>query len=297
MRLRPEPVVNPDLNLDFDILILGGGLVGCSLACALEGRGLRVGLVEAGMPTAPPPGFDERRLALAAASMNALGALGVLRELPAPPSPLRRIHVSRVGDFGSVRLDAAQSGRESFGGVVSARELGLALERRLGALVDTRVLRPLSVTAIANDGARCMVSASQGESLTVMTALLVVAADGTRSFARAALGIGSEEFDYGQTVFVCGLSADRAADGTAYERFSEQGPLALLPMGRDYGAICAVANAEAARVRDLDDFAFRDYFQQRFGWRAGRFERVGLRSAHPLRRVLAQRLDAPRALL
>src|SRR6478609_478845 len=105
---------------DFDILILGGGLVGCSVACALEGKGLRVGLLEARAPTPMPPGFDERRLALAAASLNALDALGVLAQLGAPPSPLRRIHVSRSGDFGSVRLEAGEFGREAFGAVVSA---------------------------------------------------------------------------------------------------------------------------------------------------------------------------------
>src|SRR4249919_2004434 len=146
----------------FDVLVLGGGLVGCSLACALEGKGLRVGLVEARAPSPMPPGFDERRLALAAASINALGALGVLAQLDAPPSPLRRIHVSRSGDFGSVRLEASEFGRESFGGVVSARELGLALEERLSRLADTTVLRPCEVRSIAQDEAGVRLEASHG---------------------------------------------------------------------------------------------------------------------------------------
>ena len=115
--LRSEPAVKPE----FDILILGGGLVGSSLACALEGRGYRIGLVEASLPSVVPPGFDERKLALAAASVNALTALGVLSSA-ALPSPLRRIHVSSAGDFGVVRLEASDTGRESFGGVVTAVE-------------------------------------------------------------------------------------------------------------------------------------------------------------------------------
>jgi 2-octaprenyl-6-methoxyphenol hydroxylase len=300
---------------DFDIVVLGGGLVGCSLACGLEGKGLRVALLEsrAPGPAAPasydvqdarvprragsPGAADERRLALAAATINALDALGVLAALPSPPSPLRRIHVSRSGDFGSVRLEAAEFGRDAFGGVVSARELGLALEARLAALRDTRVLRPCTLQSIVQEAGGCRLEAvHEGKATTLRTALLV-AADGTHSFARAQLGIGAQEHDYGQTLFVGALSTDRPADGTAYERFTAHGPTALLPMGRDYGAICAVANADAARVAALDDGAYADYFQQRFGWRAGRVERVGRRSAHPIVRVLAERCTQGRVVL
>jgi 2-octaprenyl-6-methoxyphenol hydroxylase len=282
---------------DFDVLVLGGGLVGCSLACALEGKGLRVGLLEARAPSPIPPGFDERRLALAAASMNALGALGVLPLLDAAPSPLRRIHVSRNGDFGSVRLAAADFGRESFGAVVSARSLGLALEQRLATLADTRVLRPCTVREIGQDQSAVWLEAEHEGATKRLSARLLVAADGTHSFARSQLGIGAEVHDYGQTLFVSALSTDRAANGTAYERFTVQGPVALLPMGRDYGAICAVANADAARVGALDDEGYRDFFQQRFGWRAGRVLRVGKRSAHPIVRVLAERCVQGRAVL
>ena len=282
---------------DFDILVLGGGLVGCSLACALEGKGLRVGLLEARAPTPMPAGFDERRLALAAASINALDALGVLALLDAPPGPLRRIHVSRSGDFGSVPLDARDFGREAFGAVVSARSLGLALEQRLAQLADTTLLRPCEVRALGQDDSAVWLEAVHAGEAKRLRARLLVAADGTRSFAREQLGIGTEEHDYGQTLFVCALSAERAADGGAWERFTSQGPVALLPMGRDYGAICAVENADAARVAALDDEQYREYFQQRFGWRAGRIIRVGKRSAHPIARVLAERCTQGRAVL
>lgn len=289
------------MNPEFDILILGGGLVGSSLACALDGRGYRVGMVEASLPSVTPPGFDERKLALAAASLNALSALEVLTCMPGAPSPIRRIHVSRAGDFGAVRLEARDSGRESFGGVVSARELGLGLERRLASLADLRMLRPNTVTAVQPQAEFVTVHLrGEGGDATapvVTTTRLLVAADGTRSFARGALGIGTEEHDYGQTLLVCSIATDRPADGTAYERFTEHGPVALLPLGREYGAICAVPRAEAASILALDDVEYIEYLQRRFGWRAGRIERVGKRSAYPIARVLAEHLCAPRAVL
>ena len=288
--------MNPDSSFDYDIAILGGGLVGSSLACALEGRGLRIALIEASLPRQAPPGFDDRRLALAAASVSALQALDVLPRLAEPPSPIRRLHISRAGDFGAVRLDAADTGRDAFGAVLTARALGAALESRLASLRDLQMLRPHTVTGLLPEpeGWRLQLQGDGSRSLRVR---LVVAADGTRSFARQSLGIGMDEHDYQQTLVACSVRADRAADGTAYERFTDHGPVALLPMGRDYGAICTVARAEAAKVLALEDAAYAGYLQQRFGWRAGRILQVGARSAWPLQRVVARSLRAPRALL
>jgi 2-octaprenyl-6-methoxyphenol hydroxylase len=281
---------------EFDILILGGGLVGSSLACALDGSGYRVGLVEASSPSVAPPGFDERKLALAAASVNALTALGVLSSTTLL-SPLRRIHVSSSGDFGVVRLEATDSGRESFGGVVTARELGLALERRLASLADLQLLRPETVVGLqVQDSFVGVRLRGEHDERTVSTRLLV-AADGTRSFARGSLGIGVQEHDYQQTLLVCSIATDRAAEGTAYERFTRLGPVALLPMGREYGAICAVPGADAKAIMAMGDDQYASYFQGRFGWRAGRVERVGRRSAYPIVRVLAERLAGPRVVL
>jgi 2-octaprenyl-6-methoxyphenol hydroxylase len=285
-------------GFDHDILILGGGLVGSSLACALEGRGWRVAQVEASAPGTAAPGFDERKLALALASLNALAALDVLPRLATPPAPIRRIHVSRVGDFGAVRLAASDHGRDAFGGVVLARELGQALESRLLDSPGLVRYRPARVVSVEPDADGPAVQLDCDGSNRRLRARLLVAADGTRSLARAALGIGCEEHDYGQTLVVCSVATTRPPDGTAYERFSDQGPVALLPMaGGHYGGICGVAREDAARVLALADADYLDYLQQRFGWRAGRITRVGTRSSYPIIRVLAERIVAPRAVL
>lgn len=289
----------------YDVLIIGGGLVGSSLACALEPLGLRVGMVEAtagGGGREGPPTFDERNLALAAASLNALDALGVLSGLATPPAPLRRIHVSRRGDLGAVRLDARDFGREAFGGVVVARELGLALESRLSALRTLQRHRPAVLgrlqvheghveVDITGEGAGAANAAR-------LRARVLVAADGTSSPVREAVGIGASVHDYRQTLFVCSLAAARAPDGTAWERFSESGPIALLPRpDGHYGAIMGVAADQADGVESLADREYLALLQQRFGGRAGRFVRAGRRSRYPISRCVAERLVAPRVVL
>src|SRR4051812_19167899 len=110
---------------DHDVLIIGGGLVGASLALALEGSGLRVALAEAAPPRVDlQPSYDERNLALARATVNALTALGVWQRVGARATPIQHIHVSRKGEFGAVRMHAAEHGVEAFGAVLPARELG-----------------------------------------------------------------------------------------------------------------------------------------------------------------------------
>jgi len=129
-------------------------------------------------------------------------------------------------------------------------------------------------------------------------ARLLVAADGTRSGVRTALGIGAVEHDYAQSLLVARVRAERAPDGTAYERFGADGPTALLPRGdRHFGAIHAVAADRMSQVMALDDAAFLQRLQNAFGWRVGRFVSSGPRSAHAALRVVADRIVAPRAVL
>ncbi len=282
-----------------DVLIVGGGLVGSSLACALDGHGLDVMLAEATpQRTAAPPSFDERNLALAAASINALSALGVWRHIASTPAPIRHIHVSSQGDFGTVRLDAQPRGLDRFGAVVVARELGAALEARLAELHALQHVRPARVTDVSSsdEGIEARLETPDGERR--VRARLLVAADGTDSMLRTALGIDADVHDYAQTLFVSVVTAGKAPADTAYERFTSEGPMALLPLsGGRLGSVCTVPSTRAEEVAALDDDGYRELLQQGFGWRVGRFGRVGRRSAYPLRKVVAERLTAARAVL
>lgn len=284
---------------DYDVLIVGGGLVGSSLACALEGSGLRVAMAEASAGQAQAaPSFDERNLALARASRSALSALGVWRLIASTPSPIERIHVSSRGDFGTVRLVAAEQGLDCFGAVVVARELGAALEARLAQLASLTRLRPARLDAIRYAGAGVVATLCEGEAMREVSARVIVGADGTQSQVRALLGIGALREDYAQTLFVATVQAERPSAQTAFERFTECGPVAMLPLGGDrYGSICTVTATDAAGVAAMDDAAYRAFLQERFGWRVGRLLRVGQRSSYALQRVCADALVAPRAVL
>jgi 2-octaprenyl-6-methoxyphenol hydroxylase len=284
-----------------DVAIVGGGLVGASLAIALDRLGMDVAMVEAAPAGALPAVFDERNLSFAEATVNALSALGVMQRLRLPPAPIRRIHASRDGDFGRVLLDATAYGRDRFGQVVVASDFGQALESRLVELRGFTRYRParfLGFDGGDGGGAARVLRIADADGERRVAARLVVAADGTRSGVRAALGIGAAEHDYGQALFVARVRASRAPDGTAWERFGAHGPTALLPRGDGcYGVVHGVAREDADAVAALDDAAWLARLQRAFGWRAGAFLSSGPRSAHPASRLVAGRCIAPRAAL
>jgi 2-octaprenyl-6-methoxyphenol hydroxylase len=281
-----------------DIVIVGGGLVGASLAIALEGQGLDVALVEATPDGAMPPVFDERSLSFAEATLNALTALDVLPRLQLGGGPIRRIEITRAGGFGRARLEASRYGREAFGQVVVARDFGVALESRLREVRGLVRYRPARFVGTGlEDGARRVELDIDGRAVHLRTALLV-GADGTASGVRDALGIGTDVRDYGHALFVARLRTAQAPDGTGHERLTDAGPTALLPRAdRHYGVVHGVALEEADAVEALDDEAFAARIQQVVGWRHGRVLGCGPRSRYPARRVLAQARVAPHAVL
>ena len=287
------------MSKQHDVVIIGGGLVGASLAIALQRIGVDCALVEATPAGALPAVFDQRNLSFAAATINALTALGVMGKLRSATGAIRRIHVSRAGDFGRVKLEAADYDRSWFGQVVVAADFGQALEARLAELPGITRYRParfVRLGAVADGRREVVIADAQGEQ--VLSAGLVAGCDGTTSMVRRAVGIGTEEHDYLQTLFVARVRAERSPDGTAWERFTDSGPTALLPRGdRHYGLVHGVPRSEATAVAALEDAAFLARAQAAIGWRAGRLVEVGPRSAYPLARVLARELVAERVVL
>jgi 2-octaprenyl-6-methoxyphenol hydroxylase len=259
---------------------------------------LRVALAEAAPPKADlQPSHDERNLALARATTNALDALGVWAHCGERATPIRRIHVSRQGEFGAVRLDAAKHGVDAFGATLPARELGNGLLARLDGCHALRRLAPAKLETFANDGDAVVATLATAQGAQTLRTRLLVGADGTQSFVRAALGIECDTTDYAQTAFVATVTPERAID-CAFERFTATGPVALLPLAQGRaGVVLTVPADDASRVAALDDAGFIALLHECFGWRLGRLSRPGKRVSYPLKRVYAQRIVAPRAVL
>jgi 2-octaprenyl-6-methoxyphenol hydroxylase len=244
------------------------------------------------------PSYDERNLALARATVNALTALGVWTLVAARATPIRKIHISRQGEFGAVRMNAAAHGVDAFGAVLPARELGNGLLARLDACRGLTRHAPAKLAGVATAGDTITATLVTGAGERKMRTRLLVGADGTTSFVRSALGIEVESVDYAQTAFVTTVTPQRALDGCAWERFTATGPVAVLPLAeRRAGVVLTVPGIDAADVAALDDAGFLELLHARFGWRLGRLTRPGRRVSYPLRRVQANRLVAPRGVI
>jgi 2-octaprenyl-6-methoxyphenol hydroxylase len=272
------------MNTDYDLLIIGGGLVGASLACAMSGQGLRIALVEAvPLTTASQPGYDDRVLALAQGTHRIFQGLGMWQALEATATPILNIHISDRGNPGVARLDCREEGVEALGYVLEARRIGAALAAGLQDQKGVDLLCPASLEAveIQPDVARALVRLD-GQTV-LLTARLLVAADGANSRVRQQLGIDALRWDYGQTAVIANVSPALPHGNTAYERFTAAGPLALLPMSEGRCAVvCTVDRRDRDAVLALDDAAFLAHLQDRFGDRLGRFRRVGQRQDYPL---------------
>lgn len=283
-----------------DVAIVGGGMVGASLALALAGTRVRVALIEAvRADAAGQASFDERTTALGNGSQRILDTLGVWAQLAAHAGPVREIQVSEAGQLGAARLRAADQGLAALGFVVPNRQIGLALWQALAARSELELRVPARVQEIhfATRHVRLQVAAA-GITDEEIEARVVVAADGALSLLARQAGIASVVEDYQQVAVVVHVATDRAANGVAYERFTPSGPLAVLPLrdGR-YTVVWTLTPERALEVLALGDDSFIAQLQQCFGWRVGRIVRAGVRASYPLRLSRAQSVQGPRLAL
>lgn len=283
--------------VDVDVAIVGGGLVGASLALALAPTGLRTALIEGVAPdAAAQPSFDDRTTALGNGTRRAFEALGVWPAVAPRAAPIRRIHVSDAGRFGFARLEAAEHGIDAFGYVVTNRVLGAALHAAIAELPQLELRMPARCTAVRRGGER--VELATEPAADPLHARLVIAADGAHSQVREAAGLGADIEDYRQVAVIAHVRASRPADGTAYERFTASGPFAVLPLHDGaYGVVWTLAPEAAAQVMAMDDSAYLDALQRVFGWRLGRLWQAGRRTSYPLRLSRAQSLVGERVAL
>ena len=281
---------------DTDLIIAGGGLAGATLALAVARMvpSLRVTVVEAfplspdALPESYQPSYDARSTALAWGSRLIFEELGLWHRLAEHATPIHHIHVSDRGHFGATRLHASEHGQEALGYVADNRWMGLCLMRELLA-TNVQWQAPAEVRNMTPMPGGVQVELASGENgIRKLTARCLVVADGGRSGLRERLGFQPSHQSYGQNALIANVSASDSHGFTAFERFTEAGPMALLPHGSPSRAshqsalVWTLADEALAEVLELSDEDKCRRLQERFGWRLGRFTRIGSCHHYPL---------------
>ncbi|WP_448215772.1 2-octaprenyl-6-methoxyphenyl hydroxylase [Endozoicomonas sp. 2B-B] len=297
----------------YDVLIIGGGLVGASLLCALasaiDEHGLKVALVEThsideARDTSPdalpksPPGYDARASALSYGTRLIYGELGIWPDLDPFAMPILDIQVSDRGHFGATHLNHQKENVPALGYVVENHRLGEVLLKKLKAYRDqgqVDVLSPAQVQSLQPlPDSETKVVINQGDESFEKMASLVVLADGGRSRLMAKLGISRKQYDYRQHALIANVSLNKPHNGIAYERFAGRGPMALLPLSGDRSALVwTVPSDEIDDKMSMDDETFLITLQEKFGYRAGEFIKVGVRESYPLALSVAREQVRP----
>ena len=276
---------------DYDIVIVGGGMVGISLALLLarQNHAWRVLLLEAkdfGNSQQPDfsPSFDARSTALSWSSRTIFHAADLWSELQPHSSDIKNIHVSDRGRVGLTRINAEEVGVEALGYVLENRWLGSVLVKKLAETsVEVRAPERVAKAEVVQSGVRI----SLENSADIINASLLVIADGANSKTAQKLGVHSNHQPYGQQGIIANIGIESPHNGVAYERFTEQGPMAMLPLPDcDGGARCALVWTQpperAKQLMAASDSVFLQALQNSFGYRLGKLGKVGERTVYPL---------------
>ena len=291
-----------------EVIIVGGGMVGLSLALMLAKANIAVKLLEAikypnydDANLAPyHSSFDARNSALSRRSVQIYQELGLWNALQEHATPIFEVHITEQGSFGKARLKAEQEKVESFGQVIENAWLGRVLltEVRKQPLIE--LIDGVQVTSLKQDADRAHIEAVRGEESLSLQSKLVIAADGRDSFCRKALGIGADEHDYDQVAIVTTVQTSKPHHHVGFERFSPLGPLALLPLPGEYrrSVVWPVKKGtEAEWLGEENDQHFLDALQETYGDRAGKFQKTGRRFSFSLSQVLAEKQAIGRVVL
>ncbi len=277
-----------DETIDYPIIIAGGGLVGAltALLIARQRRDWTIMILE---PNVAGPAQDKRTLALAAATVATLQKLGVWTQLAKHACAIEHIHVSDRGHLGMTRIHAHQHGVPAMGEVIGAAKLNQALYQACLDEPNIHWCSDARFHSATPADKHIAVTYQQGEQTIHCTTQLVVGADGQRSQVRQDVGIAMHTTDYQQFGVIATLQLAQSLNGWAYERFTDSGPLALLPLPNQQASLVwSLTPAAANDVMALTDTDFIHACQAAFGYRAGLFLKVTDRAQYPLQLHLAQ---------
>ena len=284
------------------IVIVGGGLAGLLLGYVVAAacrESVSVTLIERALPETPEASLDTRATAISRESKALLESWELWQEVSAGAQPIEDIHVSRSARFGSATLRDPLQDLEPMGWVIENSVLQQTLISS-GAVQGVTLLEGAEVVEFSATGDRPVLTLDTGDAL---AADLVVIADGAHSSLRSALGIGAVHHSPSQFAIAVNCETEAGANGVAYERFTPEGPLALLPIPNTsstrarYNVIWCAHKERQMELLALSDDDFIEALQAEFGWRAGKIERVGRRTGWPLGRVAARELVRSRCVL
>jgi 2-octaprenyl-6-methoxyphenol hydroxylase len=270
----------------YDIAIVGGGLVGASLAIALADLPLRLALIDAREPTLNDP----RLFALNASSCQLLNHLGLWQAIASHAEAISEVHVSARGHFGTVRLTAADAKLAELGHVVPGNFIEQALHAKLQTLSNIDIFCPASLQTLEQQELGVSLTLQQREEQVMLKANTVFGADGTASTVREALAIPVKRIDHGQSALVTRTRLSRDHCQIAYERFHGAEVIAMLPLkNAECATIWSADHDTIASLAALSDEAFVKRLQQAFGYRLGRFLQVSKRHLFPLQLLTAEK--------
>jgi 2-octaprenyl-6-methoxyphenol hydroxylase len=280
----------------YDIIIIGGGMVGASLAAALRDAPFTIALVDA----APVQNTDDPRLiALNDSSCCLFQHLGIWDALLPHAAAIKQVHVSDRGHFGITRLNANDVKLDALGYVVPAKYINAALDDVLQQeQSNLKIFRPAELITLTQQDDQVTVQLTTTSGACTLTGKLVIGADGTHSTVRAELGIDSDITEYEQSALVTITTLNRPHQGVAYERFHPGGALAMLPLtGQRAATIWTDDKNVIADLLNASDADFLATLQQQFGYRLGRLLATGQRHFYPLRMIKSTQLLKQRVLL